>query len=40
MYDGDNTKGTSADGSMVAAHSDDDDPGDQRIVYVPAQDNE
>lgn len=31
------TKGASADGSMIVAHSDDDELGDQRIIYVPAQ---
>ncbi len=31
------TKGASADGSMMVAHSDDDELGDQRIIYVPAQ---
>ncbi|MCB1223635.1 MAG: C69 family dipeptidase, partial [Mesotoga sp.] len=34
------TKGASADGSMIVAHSDDNDLADQRIVYVPAQDHE
>ncbi|MDD3681669.1 MAG: C69 family dipeptidase, partial [Mesotoga sp.] len=29
------TKGASADGSMIVAHSDDNDLADQRIVYVP-----
>jgi dipeptidase len=34
------TKGASADGSMIVAHSDDNDLSDQRIIYVPAQDHE
>lgn len=34
------TKGASVDGSMIVAHSDDNDLADQRIVYVPAQDHE
>jgi dipeptidase len=34
------TKGASADGSMMVAHSDDDELADQRIIYVPAQDHE
>ena len=34
------TRGASADGSMIVAHSDDDELGDQRIIYVPAQDHE
>ncbi|WP_147820906.1 dipeptidase [Salidesulfovibrio onnuriiensis] len=29
------TKGASADGSMMVAHSDDDELGDQRLIYVP-----
>ena len=33
------TKGASADGSMMVAHSDDDELGDQRIIYVPAMDH-
>jgi dipeptidase len=33
------TKGASADGSMMVAHSDDDELGDQRIIFVPAQDH-
>jgi len=33
------TKGASADGSMMVAHSDDDELADQRIIYVPAQDH-
>lgn len=33
------TKGASKTGSMIIAHTDDDDLGDQRIVYVPAQDH-
>lgn len=33
------TKGASADNSMMVTHSDDDELGDQRIVYVPAQDH-
>lgn len=31
------TKGASVDGSMMVAHSDDDELGDQRIIYIPAQ---
>lgn len=31
------TKGASADGSMMVAHSDDDELGDQRLVQVPAR---
>jgi dipeptidase len=31
------TPGASADGSMMVTHSDDDELGDQRIVYVPAK---
>lgn len=34
------TKGASADGSMMVAHSDDDVLSDQRLIYVPAQDHE
>ncbi|WP_349680392.1 dipeptidase [Mesotoga sp. UBA5557] len=34
------TKGASVDGSMIVAHSDDNDLADQRIVYVPARDHE
>jgi dipeptidase len=34
------TKGASADGSMFVAHSDDDELGDQRIIYIPAQDHQ
>ena len=34
------TKGASADGSMLVAHSDDDELGDQRMIYVPAQTHE
>lgn len=30
------TKGASADGSMIVAHSDDDELGDQRMIYVPS----
>ena len=30
------TKGASADGSMMVAHSDDDELGDQRLIFVPA----
>ena len=33
------TKGASADGSVMVSHSDDDELGDQRIVYVPAADH-
>lgn len=33
------TKGASADGSMMVAHSDDDELSDQRIIYVPSQDH-
>jgi len=33
------TKGATIDGSMMVAHSDDDELGDQRIVYVPARDH-
>ncbi len=33
------TKGASADGSVIVSHSDDDELGDQRIVYVPAADH-
>jgi dipeptidase len=32
------TPGAAADGSMMVAHSDDDELADQRIIYVPAQD--
>lgn len=31
------TKGASADGSMMVAHSDDDELGDQRLIFVPAR---
>jgi len=31
------TKGASADGSMMVAHSDDDELGDQRMVFVPSR---
>lgn len=31
------TPGASADGSMMVAHSDDDELGDQRLIYVPAK---
>jgi dipeptidase len=34
------TPGASADGSMLVAHSDDDELGDQRIIYVPARKQE
>ena len=30
------TKGASADGSMMVAHSDDDELSDQRLIRVPA----
>jgi len=30
------TKGASADGSMMVAHSDDDELGDQRLIFVPS----
>nr|WP_258006160.1 C69 family dipeptidase [Mesotoga sp. B105.6.4] len=33
------TKSASVDGSMIVAHSDDNDLADQRIVYVPARDH-
>ena len=33
------TKGASADGSMMVAHSDDDELFDQRLIYVPANPN-
>ncbi len=33
------TKGATTDGSMIVAHSDDDELGDQRIIYVPAMDH-
>ena len=33
------TKGASADGSMMVAHSDDDELSDQRVIYVPAADH-
>ncbi|MFH1868155.1 MAG: C69 family dipeptidase [Candidatus Omnitrophota bacterium] len=33
------TKGASADGSVMVSHSDDDELGDQRIIYVPAADH-
>ena len=33
------TKGASADGSMMVAHSDDDELSDQRLIYVPANNN-
>jgi len=32
------TKGASADGSMMVAHSDDDELGDQRMIFVPSRD--
>ena len=32
------TKGASADGTVMVSHSDDNDLGDQAIVYVPARD--
>ncbi|MFH1161532.1 MAG: C69 family dipeptidase, partial [bacterium] len=31
------TKGASADGSMLVAHSDDDELGDQRMIFVPSR---
>lgn len=31
------TPGATADGSMLVAHSDDDELGDQRLIYVPAK---
>jgi len=31
------TKGASADGSMMVAHSDDDELGDQRMIFVPSR---
>lgn len=34
------TKGASADGSMMVAHSDDDELGDQRLIFVPARKQE
>ncbi len=34
------TRGASADGSMMVAHSDDDELSDQRIIYVPSQEHE
>ena len=34
------TKGASADGSVFVSYSDDDELGDQRIIYVPAADHE
>jgi len=34
------TKGASADGSMMVAHSDDDELGDQRLILVPARKQE
>jgi dipeptidase len=34
------TKGATADGSVIVSHSDDDELGDQRIIYVPARDHE
>lgn len=33
------TCGASKDGSMMVAHSDDDELGDQRVIYVPAMDH-
>ncbi len=33
------TKGASTDGSVFVSHSDDDELGDQRLVYVPAMDH-
>ena len=33
------TKGATTDGSVIVAHSDDDELGDQRIIYVPAKDH-
>ncbi len=32
------TKGATKDGSVIVAHTDDDEFGDQRLVYVPAKD--
>ncbi len=32
------TKGASQDGSVFVSHSDDDELGDERIIYVPAAD--
>ncbi len=34
------TKGASQDGSVFISHSDDDELGDQRIIYVPAADHQ
>ena len=34
------TPGATTDGSMLVAHSDDDELGDQRLVYVPAKKQE
>lgn len=34
------TKGATIDGSMMVAHSDDDELSDQRIIYVPARNHE
>jgi len=31
------TPGASADGSMMVTHSDDDELGDQRLIFVPAK---
>jgi dipeptidase len=33
------TRGATADGSMVVAHSDDDELSDQRVIRVPAGDH-
>ncbi len=33
------TKGASSDGSVFVSHSDDDELGDQRLIYVPAMDH-
>ena len=32
------TKGASADGSVIVAHSDDSEMADPHVMYVPAQD--
>ena len=34
------TKGAIKDGSVIISHSDDDELGDQRIIYVPAADHQ